>query len=126
MPTYEYHCNACDHEFETQQKMSEAPLKKCPECGKLKLEKLISATAFHLKGGGWYKDLYSSTKPEAASSEASKPATDTKSETKSDTKSEPKSDTKDSKDTKDTKSEPKASADGDSKKKKSPKASKAA
>ncbi len=62
MPIYEYGCEGCGHQFEIQQKISDAPLKKCPECGKLKLEKLISATAFHLKGSGWYKDLYSSKK----------------------------------------------------------------
>jgi putative FmdB family regulatory protein len=62
MPIYEYGCPECGHQFEITQKISEAPLKKCPECGKETLEKLISATAFHLKGGGWYKDLYSSKK----------------------------------------------------------------
>jgi putative FmdB family regulatory protein len=61
MPTYEYGCDACGHEFETQQRISDEPLKKCPKCGKLKLQRLISATAFHLKGGGWYKDAYSSS-----------------------------------------------------------------
>ena len=57
MPIYEYGCEACGHRLEAQQKLSEAPLKTCPACGKDALEKLISSTAFVLKGGGWYKDL---------------------------------------------------------------------
>ena len=41
--------------FETLQRLSEEPLKECPECGKPALKKLVSATAFRLKGGGWYE-----------------------------------------------------------------------
>ncbi len=66
MPTYEYRCNACGREFEYQQRMSDPDLVKCEACGEDKLEKLISATAFQLKGSGWYKDLYASSKPAAA------------------------------------------------------------
>src|SRR4051812_16177156 len=65
MPTYEYRCNACKREFEYQQKMADPDLVKCEACGEDKLEKLISWSAFQLKGGGWYKDLYSSN-PKAA------------------------------------------------------------
>ncbi|MBA3463860.1 MAG: zinc ribbon domain-containing protein [Deltaproteobacteria bacterium] len=64
MPTYEYRCNACNREFEIQQKMADPDLVKCEACGEDKLEKLISWSAFQLKGGGWYKDLYSSQTPE--------------------------------------------------------------
>ena len=85
MPTYEYRCNACKREFEYEQRMSDDDLVKCEACGEDKLEKLISMTAFQLKGGGWYKDLYSSTakagdkavadaKPAAA--ESSSPSSD--------------------------------------------------
>ena len=78
MPTYEYRCNACGREFEYQQRMSDDDLVKCEVCNEDKLEKLISRTAFQLKGGGWYKDLYSSTKPaEAAKSDATTPAATT-------------------------------------------------
>jgi len=63
MPIYEYACAACGHEFEEWQKMSDAPVKTCPKCKKKKVERLISKTAFQLKGGGWYADLYSSSKP---------------------------------------------------------------
>jgi len=65
MPVYEYRCGACEHEFEEWQKMSDPPIKTCPRCKKKKVEKLISATSFSLKGGGWYKDLYASAKPGA-------------------------------------------------------------
>jgi len=66
MPLYDYRCEACGHELEIQQKLSEAPLKKCPACKKSKLEKVISATVFRLKGGGWGKDLYSSVRPRSS------------------------------------------------------------
>jgi putative FmdB family regulatory protein len=60
MPIYEYGCESCGHQLEVQQRFSDAPLKTCPACGKDALEKLISAAAFHLKGGGWYRDGYGS------------------------------------------------------------------
>jgi len=71
MPVYEYACNACGHEFEEWQKMSDDPVKTCPTCGKDEVERLISRTSFHLKGGGWYSDLYASSKPGAGKSGAS-------------------------------------------------------
>jgi putative FmdB family regulatory protein len=62
MPTYEYICRACGHEWEAFQSMKDAPLKKCPACRKLKAKRQISlGGGFILKGGGWYADLYSST-----------------------------------------------------------------
>lgn len=60
MPLYEYRCKTCEHTFEAIQKFSDRPLRKCPECSG-KLEKLISRTAFVLKGGGWYADDYGRT-----------------------------------------------------------------
>ena len=63
MPIYEYACAACGHQFEEWQKMSDAPVRTCPKCKKKKVERLISRTAFQLKGSGWYADLYSSSKP---------------------------------------------------------------
>lgn len=62
MPLYEYGCEACGHRFEIQQKLAEAPLSLCPACSKESLQKIISAAAFVLKGGGWYKDGYGSGK----------------------------------------------------------------
>ena len=65
MPVYEYQCSACLVEFEREQRISDEPVKKCPNCGKLKVKRLISRTSFGLKGGGWYGDLYASQKPAA-------------------------------------------------------------
>ncbi|MDQ2994973.1 MAG: zinc ribbon domain-containing protein [Pseudomonadota bacterium] len=55
MPIYEYQCGACGHRLEQMQKISDAQLTKCPECGKPQLTKLISMSSFQLKGSGWYK-----------------------------------------------------------------------
>jgi putative FmdB family regulatory protein len=55
MPIYEYRCHACGHELEAIQKFSDDPLIECPECGQPGLKKMISATAFRLKGDGWYE-----------------------------------------------------------------------
>ena len=55
MPIYEYQCDKCEHKLEALQKMSDEPLKLCPECGKQSLRKLISAVAFRLSGSGWYE-----------------------------------------------------------------------
>lgn len=55
MPIYEYQCEACSKEMEVLQKISDAPLAVCPECGEASLRKKISAAAFRLKGSGWYE-----------------------------------------------------------------------
>lgn len=60
MPIYEYECKACGHQYEVIQKMSDEPLTDCPECEKPELKKLISASAFRLKGGGWYETDFKS------------------------------------------------------------------
>ena len=65
MPVYEYECKACGRDFEYQQRMSDPDKTTCEVCGG-SLERLISRTAFSLKGSGWYKDLYASPKPEKA------------------------------------------------------------
>lgn len=54
MPFYEYRCAECGHELEAMQKMSDEPLRDCPECGRSVLVKLVSAAGFRLKGSGWY------------------------------------------------------------------------
>ena len=70
MPIYEYQCEACGHILETLQKISDAPLTKCPECGEDALKKLISASAFRLKGGGWYEtDFKTGNKKNVAQTE---------------------------------------------------------
>ena len=62
MPIYEYRCSACEHRLEAFQKMSDAPLTDCPECGKAALNKLISPVGFRLKGGGWYETDFKTDK----------------------------------------------------------------
>jgi putative FmdB family regulatory protein len=91
MPLYEYKCHSCGKIFEVIQKFSDEPLKTHPECGG-EVERLISRSAFQLKGSGWYATDYA--KGNSGSSSDSKPAdsakTDTKPETKSDSKTESK------------------------------------
>jgi putative FmdB family regulatory protein len=60
MPFYEYQCSSCGHTLEAMQKITDAPLKKCPHCGKSQLQKLMSAPVFRLKGGGWYETDFKS------------------------------------------------------------------
>ncbi|HUS24837.1 MAG TPA: zinc ribbon domain-containing protein [Candidatus Binatia bacterium] len=60
MPIYEYVCGACGHEAEIMHKISDPSPKKCPECGKPKLAKQISAAGFRLSGGGWYETDFKS------------------------------------------------------------------
>src|ERR1700694_1974109 len=62
MPFYEYECESCKFYKEVMQKVSEAPLKKCPSCGKNALKKLVSAPVFRLKGAGWYETDFKSDK----------------------------------------------------------------
>ena len=57
MPIYEYECSNCGRVHEAMQKMSDRPLTECPHC-EGKLQKLISHSAFHLKGSGWYATDY--------------------------------------------------------------------
>ncbi len=63
MPIYEYRCQDCGHYTDVLQKLSEDPLKLCPECQAPEgLRRLISAPAFRLKGGGWYETDFKSDK----------------------------------------------------------------
>lgn len=55
MPIYEYRCQSCHHELEKLQRLSDPVLTVCPQCGKAKLRRLISAAGFRLKGAGWYE-----------------------------------------------------------------------
>ncbi len=66
MPIYAYECRKCGEREEYIQKMSDPPMKKCEHCGG-RLNKLMTAAAFHLKGGGWYADGYASAKGEGGS-----------------------------------------------------------
>jgi putative FmdB family regulatory protein len=77
MPTYEYHCQDCDHDFEAFQSMSEAPLKTCPACGGHHVKRLISAgVGFIFKGSGFYITDYKKKPAETAEKpEGKKPET---------------------------------------------------
>ncbi len=55
MPIYEYECQSCGHVLDALQKISDDPLKHCPDCGEPSLKKLLSAPRFRLKGSGWYE-----------------------------------------------------------------------
>ncbi|NNJ96536.1 MAG: zinc ribbon domain-containing protein [Gammaproteobacteria bacterium] len=55
MPIYEYQCTECGYQTEVLQKISDEPLKDCPDCGKPTMKKMVTAAAFRLKGGGWYE-----------------------------------------------------------------------
>ncbi len=115
MPFYEYQCKSCGHELEAMQKVSDAPLKKCPHCGKSQLTRLMSAPVFRLKGGGWYETDFKGDKdnqrnladrPEDAPKDAPKDAKDTDTK-KTDEKGK---DGKDGKDAKAVEAKPDAPA----------------
>ncbi len=113
MPTYEYLCKACGHEFERVQRITDDKVKTCPECKKRQVERLISQTSFVLKGGGWYSDLYASKsdKKDDKGTETETAKSDSKSESEPDKKTKKKPD-----------SGSKKKSDGGSKKSKGPKA----
>jgi len=89
MPFYEYECASCKFYMEVMQKITDAPLTKCPSCGEKALRKLVSAPVFRLKGGGWYetdfksesearRNLAEGDKPDKAEAEAKAPAAESK------------------------------------------------
>jgi len=80
MPTYDYQCDACGHEFELFQQMTDPVKRKCPECGKLKLQRLIGTGAGVIfKGSGFYETDYRSESYKKAA-EAEKKAAEGKSD----------------------------------------------
>ena len=96
MPIYEYRCAACGHQEDHLRKLSDAPLTKCPACGKKKYEKQLTAAGFQLKGSGWYASDFKGggKKPEAKPEATAETKTETKSESKTDTKTESKTEAK--------------------------------
>jgi putative FmdB family regulatory protein len=87
MPTYDYECDGCGHEFELFQSISEAVKRKCPECGKSKLRRLFgTGGAIVFKGSGFYETDYRSE----SYKKGEKAAKEKKSEAKSDSKSDSK------------------------------------
>lgn len=94
MPTYDYECNACGHTLEIFQGINDPVKKKCPECGKQKLQRQFgTGAAIVFKGSGFYQTDYRSEGYKKAAKDDKK-ASEPKSEKKSETKSESKSDSK--------------------------------
>jgi putative FmdB family regulatory protein len=92
MPLYDYKCSDCGHVFEVMQKMTDEPLKFCPEC-KGPIKRLISAAGIIFKGSGFHINDYAKKAPEkknavkpVESGKTDKPVTETKKETKAETK----------------------------------------
>mgnify|MGYP001450459416 CR=1 FL=1 len=78
MPIYEYRCADCGAQHEHLQKLSDAPITRCPDCGSAHYEKLVSAAGFQLKGSGWYATDFkggASSAQSSGSEGGDKPAT---------------------------------------------------
>ena len=85
MPTYDYECSACGHQFELFQGINDSLKRKCPECGKLKLRRLFGAgAAVMFKGSGFYQTDYRSESYKKAAEKEQKAATESKSDGKKD------------------------------------------
>jgi putative FmdB family regulatory protein len=100
MPFYEYECQACKFYTEVMQKISDAPLLRCPSCGKKRLKKLVSAPVFRLKGAGWYETDFKSDKESRRNlvgAEREEPKAEAKAEAKAETKADTKAESKDGK-----------------------------
>lgn len=89
MPIYEYRCSVCGFQEEYLQKVGEAPLTQCPECGQSSFSKLLSAAGFQLKGSGWYATDFKSKPGSEAKKDPSKPEPEAKKD-----QSKPESETK--------------------------------
>jgi len=81
MPIYEYECCACGEVHEVLQKISDKPIRECPDCGG-KVNKLMSMNSFHLKGSGWYVTDYAGRKAGSAEKSEKSEKKETKTETK--------------------------------------------
>ncbi len=94
MPTYDYQCRNCDHEWELFQSITANPVRKCPECGKLKAKRVIGPGAgIIFKGSGFYQTDYRSDsyKKSAAADKKSQDSSSKPAESKNKSKSESKS-----------------------------------
>jgi putative FmdB family regulatory protein len=93
VPIYEYRCEACGHQDEHLQKLSEPQLTVCPACSKPTYKKMLSAAGFQLKGSGWYATDFKNTGKKPADKKADSKA-ETKTEAKADSKPESKTEAK--------------------------------
>lgn len=103
MPIYAYACKNCDHTLDALQKIADATLLDCPECGKPGLKRLLSAPRFRLKGKGWYetdfkkgnqRNLHGDKEPSKPSEKSAEKSTDKNTEKSSDKSKSKSSDTK--------------------------------
>ena len=77
MPTYQYICNSCKHQFERFQSIKAGPIRKCPKCGRLSVQRLIGAGAgIIFKGSGFYQTDYRSESYKKAAESEKKSTTD--------------------------------------------------
>lgn len=84
MPIYEYSCQSCGKTIDVLQKVSDPTPEACTACGATgSLSKIVSRSSFVLKGGGWYSDLYSSTKKDGSSSSSDSSTSSSSSSTSS-------------------------------------------
>ena len=84
MPIYQYACRSCGHSLEALRKISDEPLKVCPNCNEPELTKQLTAAAFKLKGTGWYEtDFKNSGKKEESGSDKEKASGDKSPDSKS-------------------------------------------
>lgn len=100
MPIYAYECTNCEHTLDALQKISDAPLVDCPECGEPRLRRLLSAPRFRLKGSGWYETDFKSQNQRNLAGEKEPGKKDEKQAGKKDagtTGDKPKADTADTK-----------------------------
>ena len=97
MPFYEYECSACKFYVEVLQKISDAPLKKCPSCKKSALKKLVSAPVFRLKGSGWYETDFKSDQDKKRNLVGDDKDTSSSSDSKADSAADSKTDKAESK-----------------------------
>jgi len=79
VPIYEYRCESCSHRLEKLQRMSEGDLVDCPECKKPALKRLVSASAFRLKGSGWYETDFKKDNKRNLADSSGKDSSNTKS-----------------------------------------------
>ncbi len=120
MPTYDYVCDACNHEFELFQSITDSVKRKCPKCGKNKLRRLIgTGAAIMFKGSGFYQTDYRSDSYKKRAEADKAPSSESKGDGKSDSKSETKPETKsESKTDSSSSSKPDGKKAGDKPKKK--------
>jgi putative FmdB family regulatory protein len=82
MPIYEYRCGSCGHQQEFLQKVGDAPITVCTECGKPSFSKMVTAAGFHLKGSGWYATDFKNSGGKSTAKATDKATEPAKTETK--------------------------------------------